>query len=80
MPMTTTISVPSPLEDWIERRIAAGEYASAQAYVEALIRRDREEVETREEVVAALMRGEASGISRRRVPDILAAIRVQPEE
>lgn len=78
--MTTTISVPSPLEDWIEQRVAAGDYASASAYVEALIRRDREDEEIRDQLVEALKRGEASGISPRRVPDILAAIRARSAE
>lgn len=70
-----TISVPDRLRDWIERRVASGEYGSAKDYLFDLIERDHDDVERRDELVDALRRGEESGISRRGVPDILADLR-----
>lgn len=70
-----TISVPEPLRDWIEQRLEAGPYGTASEYLGELIRRDYEDNDGREALIADLERGEASGISERRVPDILATLR-----
>lgn len=67
-----TIPVPDRLRDWIARRVASGEYGSAKEYLFDLIERDLSDVERRDELVEALRRGEESGISQRRVMDILA--------
>lgn len=70
-----TISVSEPLRDWIESRVEEGRYETPGDYLRDLIARDRADSEEREALVAALERGEASGVSERRVPDILAALR-----
>lgn len=70
-----TISVPDPLRDWIDTRLAGGRYESPSDYLRDLILRDRADSDEREALVAALERGEASGLSERRVPEILAALR-----
>jgi antitoxin ParD1/3/4 len=41
----------------------------------ALIRRDQAQADARAALVAALIDGEESGVSRRRIPDILASRR-----
>lgn len=69
------ISVPDPMRDWVQKRIDSGKYASVSDYVRDLIRRDQAQADAREALVAALIEGEQSGISERRVPDILAALR-----
>jgi antitoxin ParD1/3/4 len=70
-----TISVPGALHDWVESRVEAGTYADASDYVCDLIRRDRAEAEENASIAAALAEGEASGLSERQAPDILAALR-----
>lgn len=69
------ISVPDPMRDWVQSRIESGRYASVSDYVRDLIRRDQAQADARDALVAALIEGEQSGISERRVPDILAALR-----
>ena len=69
------ISVPEPMRDWVERRIASGQYASVSDYMRDLIRRDQAQADARAALVSALMEGEQSGESGRRIPEILAALR-----
>lgn len=69
------ISVPDPMRDWVQSRIESGRYISVSDYVRDLIRRDQAQADARDALVAALIEGEQSGISERRVPDILAALR-----
>lgn len=69
------ISVPDPMRDWVQSRIESGRYTSVSDYVRDLIRRDQAQADARDALVAALIEGEQSGISERRVPDILAALR-----
>ena len=66
------ISVPDPMRAWVEDRIESGQYASVSDYVRDLIRRDQ--AEDRQAIVAALIQGEKSGISPRKVPEILEAL------
>lgn len=68
------ISVPDPMRDWLNRRIESGQYASVSDYMRDLIRRDQIETDQRRAIVAALIAGEQSGISARRIPEILAAL------
>lgn len=69
------ISVPDPMRDWVQKRIDSGKYASVSDYVRDLIRRDQAQADAREALVSALIEGEQSGVSERRIPDILAALR-----
>jgi antitoxin ParD1/3/4 len=70
-----TISVPETLRDWVESRVETGVYADAGDYLRDLIRRDRAETAENTALAAALAEGEASGVSERQAPDILAALR-----
>ncbi|MFA5966520.1 MAG: type II toxin-antitoxin system ParD family antitoxin [Sphingomonas sp.] len=54
------ISVTDQLKEWVDARVASGDYSSASDYVRDLIRRDRER--EREQKVAALR--EALRLSR----------------
>lgn len=69
------VSLPDPMRDWVQNRIDSGKYASVSDYVRDLIRRDQETADRRLALVNALIEGEQSGISKRKVTDILAAIR-----
>jgi antitoxin ParD1/3/4 len=69
------VSVPEPMRDWVQKRIDSGHYATASDYVRDLIRRDQMQTEEHRALVAALAKGEQSGISKRRIPEILAAVK-----
>ena len=69
------VSVPDPMRDRVQTRIESGQYASVSDYVRDLIRRDQVQTDERQALVAALLEGERSGVSKRRVPDILAALK-----
>lgn len=71
------VSLPDPMRDWIATKIEGGQYATASDYVRDLIRRDKEKADHRAELIAALEKGERSGISQRQVPEIVAALRAE---
>jgi antitoxin ParD1/3/4 len=67
--VTLSISLPDEMREWIEGQVATGDYANISDYVRDLIRHDKRE---REALRLALIEGEQSGISPRKVPDIIA--------
>jgi len=69
------IAMPEAMRDWVKLQVETGRYASVIRYVCALIRRDQAQADARAALVAALIDGEESGVSRRRIPDILASRR-----
>ncbi len=69
------ISVPDPMRDWVQQRVDTGRYASVSDYVRDLIRRDQMQSDEQEALIAALIKGEQSGISKRNIPEILAAVK-----
>ena len=62
------VSMPDPMKDWVQGQIETGKYANASDYVRDLIRRDQEKVEVLRQ---ALLDGERSGMSRRKVEDLM---------
>jgi len=68
------VSLPEPMRDWVQRRIDSRQYASISDYVRDLIRRDQMQADEREALIAALVHGEQSGTSNRRIPEILEAL------
>lgn len=68
------VSVPEPMRDWVNQRLESGKYASVNDYVRDRIRRDHEQTEKEQAMIAALIAGEQSGISKHRIPEILAAV------
>ncbi len=69
------VSIPDPMRDWVQQRIDSGHYATASDYVRDLIRRDQMQADEHKALVDALIKGEQSGISKRRIPEILAAVK-----
>ena len=69
------VSVPDPMRDWVQQKIEQGQYASVSDYVRDLIRRDQVAAEERETLISALIAGEQSGRSERRVTEIFKAVR-----
>lgn len=65
---TLNVSLPDPMRDWIEVQIKGGEYANASDYIRDLIRHDQRQ---REALNLALVEGERSGTSPRKVRKII---------
>jgi antitoxin ParD1/3/4 len=65
------------MRDWVEQHIGSGQYASVSDYVRDLIRRDQAQADTHQALVATLIEGENSGVSKRRIPEILAAVKAE---
>lgn len=62
------VSLPEFLKEWVENEVKSGRYASASDYFSDLIRRDQA---ARQALADALAEGAASGVSPRRIPDII---------
>ena len=69
---TMNVSIPDPMKDWVQDQIETGKYANASDYVRDLIRRDQEKAEVLRQ---ALLEGERSGVSRRKVEDIMRDVK-----
>lgn len=65
---TMNVSIPDPMKDWVQGQIETGKYANASDYVRNLIRRDQEKIEV---LRKTLLEGVRSGVSRRKVEDIM---------
>ncbi|WAJ26248.1 ribbon-helix-helix domain-containing protein [Antarcticirhabdus aurantiaca] len=76
---TLTITISDGLADWIEGRVQAGDYASANHYLAVLVANDRQKPSSQSSAplsIDDLRRivddAEASGISDRNIADIVA--------
>ncbi len=69
------VSLPDLMRDWVQGRIDSGKYASVSDYVRHLIRLEQETADQKQALINALIEGEQSGVSERKVADILVAIR-----
>ncbi len=69
-----TITVTDQQDTWIKAQVSAGEFTNDSEYIRDLIRRDQAEKEKIQEIRAALIEGEKSGISNRSVEDIIQAV------
>ncbi len=72
---TMNVSLPDPMRDYVQNRIDSGQYASVSDYVRDLIRRDQVQADEQKALIAALVEGERSGVSNRRIPEILASLK-----
>ena len=67
---TLNISIPAAMRKWIDEQVGSGEYANASDYMRDLIRHDQRQ---RESLVLDLIEGERSGISRKKIKDIMVS-------
>lgn len=67
---TLNISLPAAMRTWINQRISSGAYANASDYMRDLIRHDQREQEA---LKLALIEGERSGTSKKKVKHIIAS-------
>lgn len=71
---TLTIAVPDEMLAWIENQVKTGAYTTASDYMQSLIESDKyENVALR----SALLKGEQSGVSKRKITDIITATKAQ---
>jgi antitoxin ParD1/3/4 len=71
---TLNISLPDLMREWIDAQVSGGEYANASDYIRDLIRHDQRQ---REALKLALIEAEQSGVSTRKVGDIVAAAKAR---
>lgn len=71
------LSLPEPLSEWAEEQAANSNFTSVGAYVENLLREERERQEAIEEFDRLVQEGIDSGISERTMDEILADARQQ---
>jgi antitoxin ParD1/3/4 len=74
------VSVPDHMSNWVQQRIEAGHYASAGDYVRDLIQRDHDQTSAQQTLIASLIEGEKSGLSKRLIPDILRSLKADLAE
>ncbi|MBX4906007.1 MULTISPECIES: transcriptional regulator [Rhizobium] len=73
-----TISLPNNLADYISRCVASGRYDSADAFVAELIVKDQDHRKLDDDELREILRqAEESGISDRRIHDILLETKVK---
>ena len=71
-----TISMPEQINEWVQTQVGTGRYADAEEYLHALVQRDRERKEqAMQELRRIIEKAEASGISKRTLPEIWEAAR-----
>ena len=74
---TMNVSIPDPMKDWVEAQVESGLYSNASDYVRDLIRQDQDNQQQRQLLIAALKKGEASGISKRTLEEIWNSVKAR---
>lgn len=69
-----TISLPEPMQGWVDRQATSGMYSDAGDYIRDLIRRDQQRAEKIANMQAAVNAGLASGVSDESMDDILTSL------
>lgn len=72
---TMNVSLPDPMKSWVETQAQTGKYSNSSDYVRDLIRRDQVLAEKIRHMQMLVTEGLESGVSDRRVSDILAEAR-----
>jgi antitoxin ParD1/3/4 len=68
----TPKSLAEPAREWIASQVASGAWPNADAYLNDLVERDRQDAEKLAFVRSAVAEGRASGLSERTLDDIVA--------
>lgn len=69
-----TISMPDAMSEYIASRIETGQYGNVSEYFRDLVRREQQRQSAAEELRHLLADAEASGISKRRIPEIMRKV------
>lgn len=70
-----TITVTEQQDFWIKDQVASGNYGNDSEYLRDLIRKDQAYKNKVEALRVALIEGEESGVSKHKLPDILAKVK-----
>jgi antitoxin ParD1/3/4 len=70
---TLNISLPEPMQNWVESQISSGHYADYSDYILKLIHRDQQQ----NALIQALIEGENSGESDKTIDDIWTKIKTK---
>ncbi|MDA1313957.1 MAG: type II toxin-antitoxin system ParD family antitoxin [Acidobacteria bacterium] len=69
-----TISMPDAMGEYVASRVETGQYGNVSEYFRDLVRREQERKNAAEELSRMLAEAEASGISERKIPDIMRKV------
>ena len=69
-----TISMPDTMSDYISARVETGQYGNVSEYFRDLVRREQQRQSAAEELRRLLKEAEASGISNRKIPEIMRKV------
>ena len=69
-----TITLTKKQDNWIKKRIEAGEFTNDSEYLRALVQRDQEHNVKLLAIKSAIQEGIDSGISKRTVPEIMKVV------
>ena len=69
-----TISMPDAMGEYVASRVETGQYGNVSEYFRDLVRREQERKNAAEELSRMLEAAEASGVSERKIPDIMKKV------
>ena len=69
-----TISMPDTMGEYIALRVEAGQYGNVSEYFRDLVRREQQRQSAAEELRRLLDEAEASGVSKRKIPEIMRKV------
>ena len=70
-----TITVTEQQEKWIKTQIDIGEYGNDSEYLRDLIRQDKKQKEIKSQLQLALIAGEQSGLSNKKLETIFSKLK-----
>ena len=69
-----TISMPDAMSEYVSSRVGSGQYGNVSEYFRDLVRHEQQREKAAEELGRMLDDAEASGISKRKVPEIMSEV------
>lgn len=69
-----TISMPDAMSAYIASRVESGQYGNVSEYFRDLVRREQQRQAAAEELRRLLEEAENSGISKRKIPEIMRKV------
>ena len=69
-----TISMPDTMSKYISARVETGQYGNVSEYFRDLVRREQQRQSAAEELRRLLEEAEASGISKRKIPEMMRKV------
>ena len=72
-----TISMPDAMSEYVAARVQAGQYGNVSEYFRDLVRREQDRQNAAEELRRLLADAEASGVSKRKIPDIMKKVEAE---